>query len=84
MLDIEEDRGIPLILGRALLPIARMIIDVYEGKLKLRVGDNEVEFNLKNMLKYPPEVEDCKSNNEDLVDDFTEDDFSIPMIDRFK
>ena len=40
VLDMEEDRNIPLILGRSFLRTARTIIDVYEGKLIMRLGDD--------------------------------------------
>src|SRR4051812_13757532 len=36
VLDMEEDWGIPLILGRAFLRTARAVIDVEEGKIMLR------------------------------------------------
>lgn len=55
---------------------------MYDIKLKLRVEDEEIEFNMKNMMKYPPKVEDCWSINE--VDHLTEENFSIPTIDQFK
>ena len=59
VLDMEEDRGIPLILGRSFLRTARTLIDVHGGKLILRVGDDQIEFNFQNTIKYPPEVDSC-------------------------
>src|SRR5438270_6466734 len=44
VLDMEEDRSIPIILGRGFLKTARAIIDVDGGKMILRVGDESVEF----------------------------------------
>src|SRR5436190_625616 len=59
VLDMEEDRSIPLILGRGFLKTARAIIGVDEGKIILRAGDESVEFLLANKIKYPPEAENC-------------------------
>src|SRR5436190_14671951 len=59
VLDMAEDRSIPLILGRAFLKTARAIIDVDEGKIILRAGDESVEFHLANKIQYPPEAENC-------------------------
>ena len=37
VLDIEEDKEIPIILGRPFLATSRAMIDVQRGELKLRV-----------------------------------------------
>ena len=37
VLDMEEDKEIPIILGRPFLEIGRAMIDVQKGELKLRV-----------------------------------------------
>ncbi|XP_057985298.1 uncharacterized protein LOC131170255 [Hevea brasiliensis] len=44
--EIEEDIQIPIILGRPFLATAGAIIDVKNGLLTLKVGDEKVEFNL--------------------------------------
>ncbi|XP_071939988.1 uncharacterized protein [Coffea arabica] len=53
VLDMEEDVSVPIILGRPFLATAGTIIDVKNGKLKFQVGEEEVEFNLHEMGKYP-------------------------------
>ncbi|XP_071939213.1 uncharacterized protein [Coffea arabica] len=53
VLDMEEDVSMPIILGRPFLATAGTIIDVKNGKLKFQVGEEEVEFNLHEMGKYP-------------------------------
>ena len=80
----EDDKGIPLILGRSFLRTARTIIDVYEGKLTLRIGDDSVEFNFNNEMKYPPEVADCwnVSADDDFFDDLT-DEYVIPSLEKY-
>ena len=48
VIDIEEDKQVPLLLGRPLLAIGAALIDVKKGELTLRVGDEAVHFNLKH------------------------------------
>ena len=49
--DIEEDKQVPLLLGRPFLSIRSALIDVKKRELTLRVGDEEVHFNLNQSLK---------------------------------
>src|SRR3954468_19087124 len=67
VLDMEEDKSIPLILGRPFLATAQTLIDVAGGKLILRVGDEKVEFNIFNSMKYPMDINSCCSI--DIVED---------------
>jgi len=46
VLEMEEDREIPLILGRPFLATGRALIDLEQGKLTLRIGSEEVNFNV--------------------------------------
>ncbi|CAL1369945.1 unnamed protein product [Linum trigynum] len=41
ILEMEEDRGVPLILGRPFLATGDALIDVWRGKLTFRVGKEE-------------------------------------------
>ncbi|XP_076949118.1 uncharacterized protein LOC143621644 [Bidens hawaiensis] len=53
ILDTDEDKNVPLILGRPFLPTARALIDVCTGRLTLRVGDEEdtcEEYSLDTQL----------------------------------
>ena len=59
VLDMEEDREVPLILGRPFLATGKALIDVHEGKLTLRVGQEDVIFNVLNSSKYPLENDEC-------------------------
>nr|XP_009802406.1 PREDICTED: uncharacterized protein LOC104247938 [Nicotiana sylvestris] len=58
VLDYEVDEEVPIILGRPFLATGGAIIDVREGKLKMRVDDDEVTFNVYNALKFPKHYED--------------------------
>ncbi|XP_058763941.1 uncharacterized protein LOC131637360 [Vicia villosa] len=42
VVDMEEDRDVPLILGRPFMKTARMMIDIDDGLMKVRVQDEEV------------------------------------------
>ena len=46
VLDMEEDKEIPLILGQPFLAIRRALIDVHSENLTLRLNDGEVHFNI--------------------------------------
>ncbi|KAL5549738.1 hypothetical protein UlMin_004969 [Ulmus minor] len=56
VLDMEEDREVPLILGRPFLATGRTLIDVHQGKLILRVQDEQVTFNVFEAMKFPSNV----------------------------
>ncbi|GJY65802.1 DNA-directed DNA polymerase [Tanacetum coccineum] len=51
ILEMEEDKLLPIILGRPFLATARAVIDVHEGRLSLRVGDETVTFNIRKSMK---------------------------------
>ncbi|XP_021687743.2 uncharacterized protein LOC110670108 [Hevea brasiliensis] len=59
VLEMEEDVQIPIILGRPFLATAGAIIDVKNGQLSLKVGDEEVEFNLFSAMKQKLEPNEC-------------------------
>ncbi|GJW01375.1 DNA-directed DNA polymerase [Tanacetum coccineum] len=46
ILDMLEDSRILIILGRPFMATARAMIDVFNKKIKLRVGDDEVIFDM--------------------------------------
>ena len=53
VINIEEDKQVPLLLGRPFLATGAALIDVKKGELTLRVGDEAVHFNLNHSLKQP-------------------------------
>ena len=59
VLDMEEDKEIPIILGRPFLATGRAMIDVQRGELKLRVQEDEVKFNVFEALRHPAESDTC-------------------------
>ncbi len=70
---MEEDVQIPIILGRPFLATAGAIIDVKNGRLTLKVGEEEVEFNLFYTMKYKFELDECFKV--DIVDKQVEEEF---------
>ena len=61
VIDIEEDKQVPLLLGRPFLATRAALIDVKKGELTLRVGNKAVHFNLNHSLKQPELTnDDCE------------------------
>ncbi|XP_020235005.1 uncharacterized protein LOC109814900 [Cajanus cajan] len=59
VMDMEEDSEVPLILGRPFMKTAKVIIDVDDGKLKVRVQDDEVNFNVFEAMKHSSDKACC-------------------------
>ncbi|GKE74933.1 DNA-directed DNA polymerase [Tanacetum coccineum] len=58
ILDMPEDSRVPIILGRPFLATARAMIDVFNKKITLRVGDDEVIFDVDQSIKKPTTEDD--------------------------
>src|ERR1043165_9832081 len=58
VIDMEEDVDAPLILGRPFMKTARMMIDIDDGLMKVRVQDEEICFNLFEAMKHPIDKKD--------------------------
>ncbi|CAN6561349.1 unnamed protein product [Malus baccata var. baccata] len=59
VLDMEEDKEVPLILGRPFMATARTLIDVEACTLTLIVQGESVVFKLFEAIKRPLELEEC-------------------------
>ncbi|KAK8947387.1 hypothetical protein KSP39_PZI006995 [Platanthera zijinensis] len=64
VLDMDEDKDVPIILGRPFIATGRTLIDVQRGELTMRVNNEEVTFNILKAMKYPNDKEECYSINE--------------------
>ena len=53
VLDMEEDKVAPTILGRPLLATGQALIDMKNGELTLRVSHDQVKFNLYKGMNFP-------------------------------
>ena len=58
-MDIEEDKEIPLMLGRPFMLIANCVVDMGNGNLEMSVDNQKVTFNLFEAIKYPKEEKKC-------------------------
>ncbi|GKB81452.1 hypothetical protein Tco_0948347, partial [Tanacetum coccineum] len=67
-LDMPEDSRVPIILGRPFLTTAQAVIDVFNKKITLRVGQYEEIFDVYQSIKREP-TEDDKCYGIDDLDD---------------
>ncbi|XP_076908731.1 uncharacterized protein LOC143565738 [Bidens hawaiensis] len=72
ILDMEADDQVPLILRRPFLRTAKALIDVFDGKITLRVGEENVTFDVIKSMRNSNLL-----NQEDEVDVPPEHDLSI-------
>ncbi|XP_010246634.1 PREDICTED: uncharacterized protein LOC104589882 [Nelumbo nucifera] len=79
VLDMEEDYDIPLILGRPFLSTRRALIDVQQGKLSLRINDDEVIFNVFKAMKHSNDEKEVLMI--DCIDDLVERKFHAFRLD---
>ncbi|CAN6704265.1 unnamed protein product [Malus baccata var. baccata] len=95
VLDMEEDKEVPLILGRPFMAIARTLIDVEAGTLTLRVQGESIVFKLFEAIKRPFKPEECfrvdvldgivhvnfasRSSNDELLTCLTNHDATLSM-----
>ena len=59
ILDMKEDKEVPIILGRPFLATRRALIDVQKRELKLRVQEKEVTFRVFNAIKHLHDNDNC-------------------------
>ena len=52
VLYMEEDRAASMILGRLFLATRQALINVKNGELTLRVGEDQVKFNLHKIMGF--------------------------------
>ncbi|GJU18341.1 reverse transcriptase domain-containing protein [Tanacetum coccineum] len=65
---MAEDSRVRIILGRPFLATARAMIDVFNKKMTLRVGDDEVIFDVDQSIMRPP-IKDDECYGVDDLDD---------------
>ncbi|XP_028767666.1 uncharacterized protein LOC114725331 [Neltuma alba] len=52
ILDMEEDKEIPLIFGRPFMATSRALVDVEKSTIALRLGDEQITFSMDKATKY--------------------------------
>ncbi|GJZ51054.1 reverse transcriptase domain-containing protein [Tanacetum coccineum] len=75
VVDYEVDPRVPLILGRPFLRMAHALVDVHGEKLTLRVGDEELVFNVESVSKHPQEFSDKSIHKIDVLNTTCNDHF---------
>ncbi|GKE81549.1 reverse transcriptase domain-containing protein [Tanacetum coccineum] len=72
VVDFEADPRVLLILGRSFLRTSRALINVYEGELVLRDGNEQITFHVNGTSKHPQkhENESIKMVNDTCKDSF--------------
>ncbi|XP_065879878.1 uncharacterized protein [Euphorbia lathyris] len=71
ILDFAYDVNCPLIFGRPFMNTGRALVDVSEGKVVLRIGDDKIEFDMNQVMKYP--MEDFACMKLDLIEECVND-----------
>ncbi|GJW23607.1 reverse transcriptase domain-containing protein [Tanacetum coccineum] len=72
ILDMPEDSRVPIILGWPFLATVRAMIDVFNKKITLRVGDDEVILDVDQSIKRPTTEDDKCYRIDDLDDTINE------------
>nr|GEW98260.1 reverse transcriptase domain-containing protein [Tanacetum cinerariifolium]GEZ61420.1 reverse transcriptase domain-containing protein [Tanacetum cinerariifolium] len=67
VVDFDADPRVPLILERSFLRTERALIDVFEGKLTLRVGKEAITFNLDQTSRYSANYNDMTAKRIDVI-----------------
>ncbi|GKD01767.1 reverse transcriptase domain-containing protein, partial [Tanacetum coccineum] len=75
VVDFDADPRVPLILGRSFLRTGRALIDVYEGELILRDGDEQLILHVDSTLKLPQKHANESINMINFINVICEDSF---------
>nr|GEU71148.1 reverse transcriptase domain-containing protein [Tanacetum cinerariifolium] len=68
VIDFDVDPRVPLIIERSFLKAERALIDVFEGKLTLRVSKEAIIFNLDQTSRYSGNYNNMTANRIDIID----------------
>nr|GFA64977.1 reverse transcriptase domain-containing protein [Tanacetum cinerariifolium] len=66
--DFDADPRVPLILEKSFLKTGRALIDVFEGELTLRVGNEAITINLDQTSRYSANYNDMTAKGIDVID----------------
>nr|GEV82690.1 reverse transcriptase domain-containing protein [Tanacetum cinerariifolium] len=75
VVDFEPDPRVLLILGRCFLKTDRALIDVHNGKLTLRIGNEAITYNLDQTSRYSANYDQMTANKIDITDEACEEYF---------
>ncbi|GJS74394.1 putative reverse transcriptase domain-containing protein [Tanacetum coccineum] len=68
IVDFEDDHRVPIILRRPFLCTAKALIDLYEEKLTLRIGNEELAFRSEIFSKNSPSREHQSVHSINIID----------------
>nr|GEY89543.1 reverse transcriptase domain-containing protein [Tanacetum cinerariifolium] len=68
VVDFDADPRVPLILERSFLKTKRVLIDLFERELTLRVGKEAITFNLDQTSRYSANYNYMTANRIDVID----------------
>lgn len=80
VMDMEDGQGTPILLGRPFMATSRTLIDVQQGKLILRINDDEVTFNVFDSMKHSSSSDDMTCFYINVIDQCVDEHF---QSDRF-
>nr|GFC11811.1 reverse transcriptase domain-containing protein [Tanacetum cinerariifolium] len=83
VIDFDADPRVPLILRRSFLKTRIALVEVFEGELTLKVGNEAITFNLDQTLRYSANYSDMTAKRIDVIDMACEDDFLLEEVDAF-
>nr|GFC43300.1 reverse transcriptase domain-containing protein [Tanacetum cinerariifolium] len=81
VINFDADPQVPLILRRSFLKTGRALIDVYAGKLILRVNNEAVTFNLDQTARYLANYNYMIANRIDVIDMASEEYLQLDFFD---
>nr|GFB69861.1 reverse transcriptase domain-containing protein [Tanacetum cinerariifolium] len=68
VVDFEPDPRFPLILGRCFLMTSQALIDVHQGELTLRIGNEAITYNLDQTVRYSANYNQMTANKIDVIE----------------
>ncbi|GJS77927.1 pentatricopeptide repeat-containing protein [Tanacetum coccineum] len=68
IVDFEADPRVPIILGKPFLRTAKALVDLYEEKLTLRIGNEELVFRAENFTVNSPSRECHSIHSINIID----------------
>nr|GFB21213.1 reverse transcriptase domain-containing protein [Tanacetum cinerariifolium] len=86
--DFEPDPRVPLILRRCFLKTSQALIDVHKGELTLRIGNEDITYNLDQTVRYSVNYNQMTANKIDVIESACEeysqeDDPDSPKVNPF-
>ena len=79
ILDMEEDKYVPIILRRSFLATCRTVIDVQKRELIMKVQDQEITFNFFKAMKFPNNETGEECFRLDVIDSIIQNTYAMKL-----